>query len=372
MNNPKYLLVTEQAIGIFPAGRHVVERLHAARLMSMTAEADIQRLDAEDYLPLRVVGVEPRDTVLFVRPGGFGDLLFLTPTLRALKAQNPYCRIVVSCFPAYAPALAGNPDVDEVVAYPVPLDLWKSADSHVWLERILEDDPETLTTSAVEMIAAEAGVEVENLTMRYEVTEEERAWAAGAYPRRQGAGGGEHGGSRFKPRVGIQVQSSATNRDYPFEHLEKVANELLAKGCEVFLMGNPDSVQADGEFVNLTKDKLNFRQSGAVVETCDAFLAPDSALCHVAAALDIPTVALFGPFPSRLRTIHQPSVRAIDGKAPCAPCHHHENTGKAWPEGCPGWKTDRCAALANIDPKRVAKAVFLALASREGAKTLSL
>jgi heptosyltransferase-2 len=200
--------------------------------------------------------------------------------------------------------------------------------------------------NAVDMIATAAGVTMTDKTMRYVVTEAEAKEAEAAFPLTE------------KPRVGIQVQASAKNRSYPFEALMKVGNDLLQEGCEVFLFASPGTVRSDKEFVNLSELKLNFRQSSAVLQTCDAMVTPDSALCHVAGALGIPTVALFGPFPAAIRTAYQKSVFAIDGHAPCAPCHHHDNTGLAWPDGCPGWKTEKCAALANIDPKRVVREVM--------------
>jgi ADP-heptose:LPS heptosyltransferase len=90
-----------------------------------------------------------------------------------------------------------------------------------------------------------------------------------------------------------------------------------------------------------------------VLASCDVVIAPDSAICHVAAAMRLPVVALYAAFPWQLRTDHQPTVRALTGVAPCAPCFHHSRGGHAWPEGGPCNQTGYCVAMANIDPHRI-------------------
>jgi len=351
MNTPKYIADFPEPIGILSKGRFVLEREHAAVLFAKFRKVELERLDS--YRPLNETTREEWQTVLFVRPGGFGDLLFLTPTLRALKKQFPACKITVSCAGKFAPALRENPDVDEVIPYPVPVADWEAADRHVWLERILEDREDAERVNAIDLIASAAGVKVEDKTMRFCLTEKERAAALDCYPKTD------------KPRVGIQVESSALNRDYPGDLLVKVASKLVESGCEVFLFGVGDHIEAGPEFVNLAEIKPTFRQSCAILATCDAVLAPDSSLCHVAGALNIPTLGLFGPFQSEIRTKYAPSVTAIDGHAKCAPCHHHAGSGQDWPEGCPGAEKGRCMALANIDPKRIVTTIHKLLATRE-------
>ncbi len=330
--------------GVFPKGRYIVERQNAGVFLNRFPEVEIDR-GITVYHPLRDrVGNDLNGKrILIVRPAGFGDLLFITPVFRQLKIIAPGCLIVVACLKNYAGALMHNADVDEIVPYPVPMEEWTKADYHLWLERILEDDPITRKVNAVDVIASAAGVVLEDKTMRYEITPDETEETEKRFPRND------------KPRIGIQVQASAKNRSYPFDALMKVGNDLLEEGCEVYLFASPGTVKADKEFVNLSERKLTFRQSAAVLKTCDVMITPDSALCHIAGALDVPTIALFGPFPSQIRTAYQKSVFAIDGHAPCAPCHHHDNTWLDWPDGCPGWKNNKCSALANIDPRRVVR-----------------
>jgi len=351
MNIPKYVAVIPRQIGLLDKGRFVLEREHAAVLLGRFPEIDLERTDF--YRPLRDSDPESEASILFVRPGGFGDLLFITPTFRELKRLYPRCTIKVSCAGKFEPALRENPDVDGIVPYPVPVEDWEAADHHVWLERILEDGESAGKLNAIDLIASAAGVSPDDKTMRFELSEMERSMALECYPKTD------------KPRVGIQVEASALNRTYPGELLVKVAGNLAASGCEVFLFGVGDHIEAAPEFVNLAKINPTFRQSCAILATCNAVLAPDSSLLHVAGALGIPALGLFGPFQSALRVKYAKSITAIDGHAPCAPCHHHAGNGIDWPEGCPGIEKGRCQALANIDPKRIVKTIYRLLSGSD-------
>jgi ADP-heptose:LPS heptosyltransferase len=360
MNIPKYVAVIPKQIGLLDKGRFVLEREHAAVLLGRFPEIEIERVYF--YKPLSdILWDEEMEgkTVLFVRPGGFGDLLFLTPVFREMK-RICTCTIKVSCAGKFEPALRENPDVDAIVPYPVPVEEWQSADRHVWLERILEDGEASTKVNAIDLIAQAAGVTLEDKTIRFELSEMERSAALECYPKTD------------KPRVGIQVEASALNRTYPGELLVKVAGNLAGSGCEVFLFGLGDNIEADPEFVNLSKINPTFRQSCAILATCDAVLAPDSSLLHVAGALGIPAVGLFGPFQSALRVKYATSVTAIDGHYECAPCHHHAGNGRDWPEGCPGAEKGKCLALANIDPKRIVKAIMKILSERDGSNIIQM
>jgi ADP-heptose:LPS heptosyltransferase len=99
-------------------------------------------------------------------------------------------------------------------------------------------------------------------------------------------------------------------------------------------------------------EKLTFRQSAAILETCKACISPDSAMVHLASALDIPCVALYGPFPSHLRTTSEKTF-AFNGKAPCAPCFFHAEHMGQFPPGMPCEKIQRCVALESISVDRI-------------------
>jgi ADP-heptose:LPS heptosyltransferase len=291
------------------------------------------------------------ERVLFVRPGGFGDLLFLTPTLAELKRRWPELSLYVACFDRFKPALEHNRDVTGFVSYPVPLSWWRDVDCHIFLENVIEGNPAAEKGHAVDLVAARCGIQFETLEargMRYFVTKEEAAIAERDFPRWP---------DRPK-RIGIQVSASGRCRIYP--HILEVARLLWRDGHEVFLFGAPGEVKTDTPegIVNLMQPGKSFRESCAILATCDVLVGPDSALVHVAGALGVACVALYGPFPWRLRTAYAPETFALQGAGPCAPCFHHARPGQhEFPTWGPCARTGRCEVLAAITPERVVREV---------------
>ncbi len=129
---------------------------------------------------------------------------------------------------------------------------------------------------------------------------------------------------------------------------------------EVYLFGRPGEFRTDGpmthDVMDLSRRGLTWRQSAATLLTCDVVLAPDSSMMHVAGALGVPCVALFGPFPWKLRTAYYKSVHALQGIDGCAmaPCFHAEHTLTGlFPNDGPCMATGHCVVLDSILPKRI-------------------
>ena len=69
----------------------------------------------------------------------------------------------------------------------------------------------------------------------------------------------------------------------------------------------------------------NLRQALAVLKRCRLFISNDSAIMHLAAALDVPVVALFGPSNwLRLRPWNQAHA-IVRRDLPCMPCFHYSS-----------------------------------------------
>lgn len=301
-----------------------------------------------------------RPRSLFIhRAGGFGDLLLLTPALRAFKRTHPGCKVTLCTMPRYREVLAGNPHVDAYAEFPPTNKEIFTHDAVVSFENIIENNPKARTTHAVDLYAERLGVEVAPSDRRpdYFLTEEERAWAAAFQPVCESS----------LPRIGVQVKASTPVRSYPAGPLSDLV-DLLAGEAQVLLFGAPGEVVTDGlnpRIVNLSDLKVTFRQSCALLATCDVLVAPDSALCHVAAALGVPTLALYGPFPSNLR-LTSLCQGAHDAHGVCTPCFHHSRGQEIFPRHRPCARTLSCHVLGSISPAKVFAEVMRMLRGEGG------
>jgi ADP-heptose:LPS heptosyltransferase len=152
------------------------------------------------------------------------------------------------------------------------------------------------------------------------------------------------------PFVAVQLRAADRYRDYP--HMEAVV-EGLAERCHVLVF-------SDRPISGFRHDRvtrvygLELRHAFAIVSECDVVLAPDSSFLHLAGALDIPCVALFGPIDGRLRTADYPRCETLDASDvhPCLPCWRDEFTKCRVTEG------RRSQCMADIDPQRVVSRVL--------------
>lgn len=334
---------------VVEAGDYLADDTVAAQLLILAGRGTMTPL--AEVRP--ITGETKR--ILFMRAGGFGDLILLTPVLRELKRIMPEVHIGISCFHEYGPALANLPFVDEILKYPVTRDVADGFDAWVFLENAIEHNPEARTLHMTDVFAKLAGVNLGSADKmpEYRVKASEAIWAQEAYPRTPGT-----------HRVCIQVGASGLCRVYPKGQMGAVARLLTQAGVEVFLLGRRGEVKTPEQLPTLLKNlanaELTFRQSCAVISQSDAFIGADSALLHIAGALAVPAVGLYGPFLWELRTKYCPTTVNIQGAAievggKSCQCFHHMNQARHdhYPAHCPTKQEGHCGVLASIKPERV-------------------
>ncbi len=334
-----------------PAGSYYAEDLNAADIMSLSPRGDTSLTHVKNFANRFN---EDRDwngkKILLVRPGGFGDLLFLTPSIAEMKRRWPSCEIHVSAFARYQSILK-TAQVDAIIGYPIPASDVVHYDAVVFLENVIEGNPDAEVKHAVDVVAERIGISgLTSKQMEYTFTPDEIEWAAARYPR------------TAKRRVAVQVSASGHARNYPHNLLMEVLAGLLKKGVEIYLLGYPGEVpgKVPPGIRNLTMENISFRQSVSAMATCDMVLGPDSVMIHIAGAINMPALGLYGAFPWKLRTAYAPSVQALQGSSGCdiAPCFFHgSRLEKHFPKAGPCAKSHRCEVMASIEPKRVLAAI---------------
>ncbi len=68
----------------------------------------------------------------------------------------------------------------------------------------------------------------------------------------------------------------------------------------------------------------SIKKVAAVLQRCDLFIGNDSGITHISAAVQIPTVAIFGPTDPQMWGMRGEAVRIVKSSVSCAPCSTKE------------------------------------------------
>jgi len=307
------------------------------------------------------------DRILIIYPMGFGDAFMLIPVLREMKRRVPEVEINLSCFEPTRQVFFNLPYVDGFVDYPPRLEVLQDFGQVLTLEHSVEFNLMARAMHMTDRFAQHLGLFrkgeewTDNKKPELALSGDEREWAEKTFTKEKGV-----------RRLALQVQAGVRARSYPISQLSapregkvngkrpSMLNEMIIDGWEICLVGSPGEFRVDSELpkgmIDTTRLGLTFRQTCAFLTTCDAVLAPDSSMMHAAGTLDIPCVALFGPFPYKLRTAYYESVFALIAEGGCrlAPCFHTHHTGlPLFPPDGPCNKTGICTELAAIKPETI-------------------
>ncbi len=282
---------------------------------------------------------DPR-SILVLRAGGAGDILFLTPALRALCIAHPKAHITVATSGQYHWILAGSNLCHGFSDFPLKHALTGRHDWVIDLENTVELIKDK---HVVDIFCEHCHVVAQDKRGIYHPLYTDFS----EFPR------------TGRPRIALQWQATTPVRSYP--HNGNLLTQLLKK-YEVAILGIPRSFAFVGNepyLINTTQLGWSWQKAVDFLQTCDAVVAPDSSLTHFAGAMEIPTVALYGSFEAKFRTAYHPSIKVIQATSGCnmAPCFHHGRRGHIFPIGGPCNQHGLCSSLASITPDEVMAAV---------------
>ncbi|MFH0762824.1 MAG: lipopolysaccharide heptosyltransferase II [Candidatus Omnitrophota bacterium] len=131
--------------------------------------------------------------------------------------------------------------------------------------------------------------------------------------------------------VGINLSASRrwVSKSWPRPHIVKLCQELAGRDMRVVITGSEDDAEEAGALIGAVKNiklinacgKTTVNQLACLIKKCCAYICVDSAPLHIAAAMGVPTVALFGPTDPRR---HLPPVNncvVLKKNLACSPCY---------------------------------------------------
>jgi lipopolysaccharide heptosyltransferase II len=326
------------------------------------------------------------ENILVLNRIHIGDCLFTTPALRALRAGFPRARIVVTVPESNRDLFLANPSVDEILPRPRRGLRAKQAFLRAVRERgfdlVISFQERTLfyalatRRSGAKMSVAtlywptrpfyrRVGRRVfgEHEVEKYATLVEalglprpstppelhvcaEHAAAAERLLREKGWRDGER-------LIGLNPGATQDRKRWPPERFAAVGDRLAADhGCRIAVFGGP----GDRELAErVTREMaapavslagcLRLGETAAALRRCALVISNDTGPMHMAAALGVPVLALFGPTPpNQFGPLgpHQTVLRARGGCPDCPPpCMH-------------GISVEECLAAAErmLDPVR--------------------
>lgn len=312
--------------------------------------------------------------ILVVRLTALGDVLLATPAARALRAAQPQARIEWLTHAAYAPLLEGLPFVDEVLRYDPrrdrgvrgSLSLWRALRQRRYDAVIdLQHKPRTSLLSGVSgarlqiaarrrtlrgLVAAGLGrdrpLRGPHQTLRYlqamapllggpppaDAALAGPLQIALAEPARAAAEAEVDkllGGPRA-PLVALAPGAAHATKRWSPARFAEVGRALAAEGRELVLLGGPaDAAELDelraglGALPAIDARWLDLPALAVLLSRCQLAVSNDSGPVHLAQAVGVPVVDLFGPTSPERWGPRGPVTRSLSLRLACSPCTNH-------------------------------------------------
>jgi len=308
--------------------------------------------------------------ILITRMRFIGDIVLTTPVIRSVRTACPDARIAYMGERNAVALLEQNPFLDEIIPYDyarpavleqarvafqlkgkrfdLAVDLFGNPRSalltrlsgarvrvgpdrrergRLYTIRVTDDGREKTAVEFHNQYIAAAGIPPVASKPELFLTDEEKRDAASYLRWVCGDGKPMDPG---RPVVGIHPGATWPAKKWLPERFAELADTLRAKlGAIVIITAGPGdaetvaAVRARSVSAPFALAVLPLRQLAAVISRCSIFVSNDAGPMHVAAALGVPTIGLFGPgeesiwFPYDRRAGHAPLRRDV----PCHPCH---------------------------------------------------
>ncbi|MGH7559773.1 MAG: lipopolysaccharide heptosyltransferase II [Gemmatimonadales bacterium] len=302
-------------------------------------------------------------SILLVRFSAIGDILLTTPLVRALRARHPSAAITYVTRAAYAPLLARNPHLTEVIAWepgtPIGrlarelrarpfthrLDLHGSMRSR-WLRwrmggrwtgypklrlartaliRWKRDWYRDRRPVAERYFDAARGLDVEPDGGPPE------CFVSAAAVREADDFLRERGIGTARQLIALAPGAAHATKRWPVHHWASLARHLVSSGNDLVVVGGPDDLLlgaqvagAVGERAANAAGAFDLLGTAAILKRSRALIGGDTGVMHLATAVGTPVVALFGPTVERFGFFpYGAKATVVEKELPCRPCSAH-------------------------------------------------
>jgi lipopolysaccharide heptosyltransferase II len=304
-----------------------------SRLCSSFSRSPLTAYCLPLYFPA-VSETSPTPNVLVVRFSSIGDVLLITPLLRAIRHRHPAARITVLTKQAYVPLLSHNRNVDRVIGvepgrsltnlaaelrsgeYSHRLDLhdslrtrvlralvggrWTTYPKHrvaravlIYTKRNRYPDrrpvAERYFSAAGDLDVAPDGAPPE-FFLAPEAEREVADWLAMT------------GLAQQRPMIAAAPGAAHATKRWPLEHWLTLVQRIVRDGYDVAIVGGPEDAPLGQMLATKPEGRVasaagvfGLQGTGALLRQSAALVSGDTGVMHMATGVGTPTVALFGP-----------------------------------------------------------------------------
>lgn len=330
-----------------------------------------------------------------------GDVLLTTPLIRAAKERWPEATIDVLGFGGTLGMLRGNPDIAALIEVPAGSGwvasrrligrLWRRYDLALIAQ--YSDRAHLYGFAAAKRRAGQVTDEPKSwwkrVLLEHRVRMNDDQSHSVVEKLRLLAPWVESGGARLvappasplpadvaaalrAPYAVLQTPTAVAYKQWPLAHWRTLVAALLERGLQVVLTGAPSAgdralVAAvrdghDGDRVLAVAGRLDLNQVAALLRDAALYVGCDTSITHLAAACDIPVVALYGsidpryfgpwppaatldvPYVSHALVQRAGRVTVLQGTPACVPCNR---------AGCEDRNDSASVCLQTLAPARV-------------------
>jgi len=320
-----------------------------------------------------------RQSILLIRPGGIGDALLLAPSIIALRRKFPEAAIDVLAEQRNAGAFALIPGLREILDYDCPATLVRVLrrrydvviDTEQWhrlsavICRLIRSKIKIgfATNERARMFTHPVNYDLDN----YEV----QSFLDLLAPLGIDVTDSAPSGRLVIPAAVVQQMTellrpigrqpflalftgaSIPEKRWAAENFREVIDWCLAGGLAVVLVGGASDASvneaiASGRPILNLAGRTSLAGTAAILERAACVVSGDSGVLHLAAGLNRPTVALFGPSNARKWAPRGPGHIVFETASSCSPCSKFGYTPPC---------SDRVRCLAELTPAEVCRAI---------------
>ena len=319
---------------------------------------------------MKSMEVSPRH-ILVIKLSSLGDIVHTLPAVAALRKQFPSTRMSWLVKSQWASILEGNPDVDDVWSVDVSWPHWprlvqnlrqrqydlivdfqglfrtgflgilsgaknrvgfaQAREGARWMytHRVpllggREFSWRLLPMHAVDRnlaIAKFLGANISSSTVHLPELDDDKKIIDGLLR--------QSGVQEHSPLIGLAPWSRSALKSWPLSRFVQLAEEIM-RSCKdrVVVIGGPSDVNFAKEFGRLESQglidvvgKLSLRQLPSLLRRLNLVIGNDSSLIHLAAGVDTPVLAIFGPTESKATGPYPLARHTVQcTELPCRPC----------------------------------------------------